>query len=102
MCFPFNVACLVIGVRPLIRHALRRATFPGGEGVLPAGDFTAPAVVCRENFNFPTGQVGKRRTFSQKNPNIFRKNFSFFFGTRKNAENLAHLCKKTNSRPVSV
>ena len=30
--FPFNVACLVIGVRPLIRHALRRATFPVGEG----------------------------------------------------------------------
>ena len=36
--FPFNVACLVIGVRPLIRHALRRATFPVGEGDLPAGE----------------------------------------------------------------
>ena len=43
-CFPFNVACLMIGVRPLIRHALRRATFPVGEGDLrrgipPAGAF---------------------------------------------------------------
>ena len=43
--FPFNVACLVIGVRPLIRHALRRATFPVGEGCLrrglpPAGAFS--------------------------------------------------------------
>ena len=38
-CSPFNVACLVIGVRPLIRHALRRATFPVGEGCLPAGVF---------------------------------------------------------------
>ena len=37
--FPFNVACLVIWVRPLIRHALRRATFPVGEGFLPAGAF---------------------------------------------------------------
>ena len=35
--FPFNVACLVIGVRPLIRHALRRATFPVGEGDLRRG-----------------------------------------------------------------
>ena len=38
--FPFNVACLVTGLRPLIRHALRRATFPGGEGDLPAGLYT--------------------------------------------------------------
>ena len=35
--FPFNVDCLVIGVQPLIRHALRRATFPVGEGCLTAG-----------------------------------------------------------------
>ena len=35
--FPFNVDCLVIGVRPLIRHALRRATFPVGEGDLRRG-----------------------------------------------------------------
>ena len=68
---------------------------PPEAAFLPAGDL-------RENFNFPTGQVGKRRAFSQKNPNIFQKNFSFFFGTRKNAENLAYLCKKTNRRPVSV
>ena len=37
--FPFNVSCLLIWMRPLIRHALRRATFPVGEGDLPAGAF---------------------------------------------------------------
>ena len=31
------MAYLVIGVRPLIRHALRRATFPVGEGDLRRG-----------------------------------------------------------------
>ena len=100
---PFNVACVsLFGCFPSSGPGCARSTFPVGEGVLPAGDFTAPAGDLRGNFNFPTGQVGKRRAFSQKNPNIFRKKFSFFFGTRKNAENLAHLCKKTNRRPVSV
>ena len=32
-------------VRPLIRHALRRATFPVGEGFLPAGDFLFQSVL---------------------------------------------------------
>ena len=34
------MACLVTGVRPLIRHALRRATFPVGEGDLRRGLYT--------------------------------------------------------------
>ena len=34
----------MIGVRPLIRHALRRATFPVGEGDLPAGDSSGGGV----------------------------------------------------------
>ena len=33
----------LFGVRPLIRHALWRATFPVGEGDLPAGDSPAGA-----------------------------------------------------------
>ena len=34
----------LFGVRPLIRHALRRATFPVGEGDLPAGDSSGGGV----------------------------------------------------------
>ena len=49
--FPFNVACLVIGVRPLIRHALRRATFPVGEGDLRRG----------RSLTFPWGKVPPQR-----------------------------------------
>ena len=33
----------LFGVRPLIRHALRRATFPVGEGDLPAGERSSGA-----------------------------------------------------------
>ena len=100
---PFNVAWFsLFGCFPSSVPGCARSTLSVGEGDLPAGDITAPAGDLQGNFNFPIGQVGKRRAFSQKNPNIFRKNFSFFFGTRKNAENLAQLCKKRDRRPVSV
>ena len=87
---------------PLIRPGLRPVHLPRGGRRPPGGGFYSPGGGLQGKFNFPTGWVGKRRAFSQKNPNIFRKNFSFFFGTRKNAENLAHLCKKRARRPVSV
>ena len=43
----------------LIRHALRRATFPGGEGNLPAGEGT-------EAFFWPLRFLALYGTMSQK------------------------------------
>ena len=39
------------GLRPLIRHALRRATFPVGEGFLPAGAFPAKKFIDKLGFS---------------------------------------------------
>ena len=80
---PFNVACfLAFRLFPLIRPGLRPVHLPrrgrlppGGEGFLPAGDFTAPAVVCRENsISLLAGWV-KEGHFHRKTPIFFEKNF---------------------------
>ena len=60
----------LFGCGPLIRHALRRATFPVGEGDLPAGAFhtlslervvrrtdLVPPLIRRCGGTFPQGKV---------------------------------------------
>jgi len=51
---PFNVACFsLFGCFPSSGPGCARSTFPVGEGVLPAGDFTAPGGGLAGKFQFP-------------------------------------------------
>ena len=92
---PFNVAWFsLFGCFPSSVPGCARSTFPVGEGDLPAGDFTAPAVVCRENsISLLAGWV-KEEHFHRKTPIFFEKIFLSFLVPGKMPKTWPNCAKK--------